>query len=56
MSEFVIDQQSEVITELCEKITKAQKLTKKGIKAQKVCFIMIIILKVVFENELCCFF
>lgn len=36
LSQFVIDQQSEVINELCDKIKEAQKQTKKGIKAQKV--------------------
>lgn len=36
MNSLVIDQQTEVINELCEKILKAQKQAKKGIKAQKV--------------------
>lgn len=42
MNSLVIDQQTEVINELCEKISKAQKQAKKGIKAQKVSLLFIV--------------
>lgn len=35
-SQIAIDQQTEIVNELFEKVSEAQKQTKKGIKAQKV--------------------